>query len=53
MNKDDCTAHRRGGPEDDDGELHEIHTCPVCGAGCDGDSPCLVISTEDATEVRS
>lgn len=36
-------CHRIGGPEDDDGELHERHSCPQCGAECDGDSPCRVM----------
>ena len=38
-----CLIHRRGTEADDDGELHEPHACPTCGAECDGDSPCLVI----------
>lgn len=38
-------CHRVGAAEDDDGELHERHNCPGCGAECDGDSPCRVIES--------
>lgn len=45
---EECPTHRRGGPADDDGEMHEPHTCPTCGAECDGDSPCMVMIETEA-----
>lgn len=46
ITKPECQWHRRGTDADSDGELHEPHNCPECGAECDGDDPCMVIEIE-------